>query len=203
MDFLPRTIIEPFRMKSVEPIHATSPEQRRRALEAAGYNLFLLRGEDVLIDLLTDSGTGAMSSAQWGGMLQGDESYAGSRSFYRLEAAIRRITGFKHVIPTHQDRRRGAEQLPFRYHPRQRRSRGGRGPGPGDRRGSAARRRPPLQGQYGPGASAGNLRGRRAGADPSLYDHGDQQRRRRSAGQHGKYARRGGALPRSGYFLLH
>jgi tryptophanase len=111
MDFQPHTIIEPFRIKSVEPIEAISPARRRDALDAASYNLFLLRAEDVLIDLLTDSGTGAMSSHQWGGMLQGDESYAGARSFFRLEAAVREITGLKHVIPTHQGR--AAERILF------------------------------------------------------------------------------------------
>jgi tryptophanase len=111
MDFQPHTIIEPFRIKSVEPIEAIPPARRRAALEAASYNLFLLRAEDVLIDLLTDSGTGAMSSHQWGGMLQGDESYAGARSFFRLEATVREITGFKHVIPTHQGR--AAERILF------------------------------------------------------------------------------------------
>ena len=111
MTFQPHTIIEPFRIKSVEPISTTTPEQREAALVAAGYNLFSLPASAVLIDLLTDSGTGAMSAHQWGGMLQGDESYAGSSSFYKLERAVRAITGFKHVIPTHQGR--AAERILF------------------------------------------------------------------------------------------
>ena len=112
MNFQPRTIIEPFRIKAVEPLHATTEEQRRIALAAAAFNVFMLHADDVLIDLLTDSGTGAMSAGQWGSMLQGDESYAGSSSFYKLEGTVREITGFKHVIPTHQGR--AAERILFR-----------------------------------------------------------------------------------------
>ncbi|MCS7071199.1 MAG: beta-eliminating lyase-related protein, partial [Anaerolinea sp.] len=110
-DFQPKTIIEPFRIRSVEPIHFTTYAQREAALRAAGYNPFRLRADDILIDLLTDSGTGAMSSRQWAGMIASDESYAGAASFYRFEAAVREITGFRHVIPTHQGR--AAEHILF------------------------------------------------------------------------------------------
>jgi tryptophanase len=110
-DFQPMTIIEPFRVRSVEPIHFTTMSEREQLLGEAGYNPFLLRAEDVLIDLLTDSGTGAMSSRQWAGMMASDESYAGASSFYKFEAAVQDITGFRHVIPTHQGR--AAENILF------------------------------------------------------------------------------------------
>ncbi len=109
--FHPKTIIEPFRVRSVEPIRFTTESERAAALKAAGYNPFMLRASDVLIDLLTDSGTGAMSSQQWAGMIASDESYAGATSFYKFEAAVKDITAFKHVLPTHQGR--AAEHILF------------------------------------------------------------------------------------------
>ncbi len=106
-----KTIIEPFKIKSVEPIKFTTLGEREDALRRGSYNLFLVPAEEVLIDLLTDSGTAAMSADQWAGMMRGDESYAGARSFYRFERAVRDLTGFKHVIPTHQGR--AAEKILF------------------------------------------------------------------------------------------
>jgi tryptophanase len=108
---MPKTLIEPFRIKSIEPIRMTTRAEREGLLEAAKLNVFKLRAEDVLIDWLTDSGTGAMSSRQWGAIMEGDESYAGARSFYRLEAVIQDITGMQHFVPTHQGR--AAEKVLF------------------------------------------------------------------------------------------
>ncbi len=99
-----KTIIEPFRIKVVEPLQMRTSAERDAIVRAAGFNMFLIRAEDVLIDLLTDSGTGAMSGEQWGRMMQADESYAGSSSFFHFEKTLRDITGFRHILPTHQGR---------------------------------------------------------------------------------------------------
>ncbi len=106
-----KTIIEPFRIKSVEPLTRTTPEQREILLQQTGYNLFQLRAGDVLLDLLTDSGTSAMSTEQWAAVMRGDESYAGSESFFRLKSVVHGLTRFRHVIPTHQGR--AAERILF------------------------------------------------------------------------------------------
>jgi tyrosine phenol-lyase len=106
-----KTIIEPFRIKSVEPLRQTTRAEREELVQRAGYNLFALRAKDVLIDLLTDSGTSAMSTEQWAAVIRGDESYAGSESFFRMKQAVQALMGFRHVIPTHQGR--AAERILF------------------------------------------------------------------------------------------
>ncbi len=106
-----KTIFEPFRIKTVEPIRLTTQEERCRLIQAVNFNLFSLHSDDIMIDLLTDSGTSAMSSNQWAAIMRGDESYAGSPSFYRFEKAVKNLMPFKHVIPTHQGR--AAEAILF------------------------------------------------------------------------------------------
>ena len=106
-----KTLIEPFKIKMVESIKQTTPKQREQILKKAHYNPFLMHAEDILLDFLTDSGTGAMSDRQWGAIMTGDESYAGSRSFFRFEKMVQKITGFKNIIPTHQGR--AAERILF------------------------------------------------------------------------------------------
>jgi tryptophanase len=108
---MPKTLIEPFRIKAIEPIRMTTRAERERLLGEAKLNPFRLHADDVLIDWLTDSGTGAMSSRQWGAIMEGDESYAGARSFFRLERTVQAITGLRHVVPTHQGR--AAEKVLF------------------------------------------------------------------------------------------
>ncbi|HOX22543.1 MAG TPA: beta-eliminating lyase-related protein, partial [Elusimicrobiales bacterium] len=112
-DFHPKTIIEPFRIKMVEPLGFTTCAQRKSILKKAHYNLFNIRAEHVIFDFLTDSGTGSMSSEQWAGIMRGDESYAGAKSFYEFKRSVQELTGFHDVIPVHQGR--AAERILFSF----------------------------------------------------------------------------------------
>ena len=204
-----KTIIEPFKIKMVEPIKLTTPQEREEILRGAHFNVFQIPAERVIIDLLTDSGTSAMSSEQWAGMLRGDESYAGARSWYRFEKVLRDLTGMPHILPTHQGR--ASERLLFELV-------GGRGKViPSNNHfdttraniehsgaeavdlvideGTQPRTRHPFKGNLDPRKLEALIAARRGPADPALHGHRDEQQRWRTTGEPGQPARGPRDLP--------
>ena len=199
-----KTIIEPFKIKSVEPIKFTTLEQREEVLRRGGYNLFMVPAEDVLIDLLTDSGTSAMSADQWAGIMRGDESYAGARSFYRFDDKVRELTGFKNIIPTHQGRaaerilfsiiggpgKVRAEQLPLRHDPGEHRVLRRQAVDLPTAEGHRSRLHRRLQGQHGHRGPGEVHREDRPGEHPPVHDYRDEQLAGRAAGLDGRTSAR-------------
>ncbi len=192
---------EPYRIKVVERIRRVSREERARLLEEAGYNIFKIPSAAIYVDLLTDSGTSAMSDLQWGALMTGDEAYACSTSFLGFRDTIRELFGYKHVIPAHQGRaaegllftavvergRRGAQQHPLRHHPRQRRVPGRHRTGLHRRRGPGPAPGRAVQGRHGPGQARRRVREVRRRPHPLRDADDHQQQRRRPAGVHGQH----------------